>query len=390
MGSNIYLVVLVLWMKQVYESPKTLSNLLAIGNLPIVFFGMFLGLLIDRYSKKKIILWSDFASGFVLLVAYLILRHVSLSLDAQYIVIAFLTFLLGATSCLFESASAAILPFLVEKKDLAQANALHMSTDRIGSVVAQMLGGFFFSLFGLLPVMLANGISFVFSAVSEALIEPIRLDQRSKEQSPFQDFKEGFQHIFSSKGLKEYTALSMILNFSVAFSWVTFPFYVEDYLGKNEIWFVYILALQSLGIIVYSFASTKQKDAMGHYKNLYLGLCIIAVTTFMFLFPAGVLCLLSAFVLGLGKAMINTSMMTTLQNQTEEKYLGRVISVYHTVCFVAYPLGIAFWGRALEWSGRNYIMTFTTVALVFFISTVLVLISSRIRSYFGAEIHASK
>lgn len=380
-GSHIYLMVLILWLKQSYESPKILSNVLSLSYIPIVFFGIFFGAYIDWFSKKKIIVIADLLSGFALIITFLIFTYFDLDPITKLVVISVLTFLLGTGSCIFENTSASMIPEIVDKKDLMAANALNASTDVVGRAIAQLGSGFVFLLLGFFPIMLINGLSFIFSGVSEMFIVTRKKNVKKEKLKAFEELKKGLDYVYHHNGFRNYTLFSLALNFFIAFLHVTLPFYVGDYLGLDDTWFVYILAMQSLGMIFYSFSATIIRFSEDYFKNLNIGLALISVCLAGFIVKSAIFCLCVAGILGWAKSLINTNMMTAVQNKTESELLGRVLSIYHTICYIAIPAGIFFWGRIIELTNRNYVMIFLSSSLFFIMGVFFIFRNTAIKNY---------
>ena len=71
---------------------------------------------------------------------------------------------------LFNAATAAMLPDLVEARDYSRANAARSGVDSLSMIVGPVLGGVIYGLYGVKMVFLLNAVSFVLSAFCEQLI----------------------------------------------------------------------------------------------------------------------------------------------------------------------------------------------------------------------------
>ncbi|QOR34726.1 MFS transporter [Clostridium sp. 'deep sea'] len=167
LGSSMQLFALSLYVLDTTQSATMFSNVILLSMIPRIVLGPFAGVLADRVSRKKLIVILDAIAGFLtfLFVALLYCNN-GLSLTQIYI----FTLLLGMITVLFEPATAAIIPDIVEKEQLATINSVRRLILSFTTILAPLLGGILYSQLGLLIVMVLNGISFFLSSISEMFI----------------------------------------------------------------------------------------------------------------------------------------------------------------------------------------------------------------------------
>ena len=110
-------------------SATTMGLVLLSRSLPNVVLGPFISPLVDRYSKKAIMYISDVLRTFLSLIfpmAYMIDSIELLYLGAL---------LLGIVGVMFNPTQQAVLPSIVDKDDLAEANAINSGTSGIVSII---------------------------------------------------------------------------------------------------------------------------------------------------------------------------------------------------------------------------------------------------------------
>ena len=152
------------------RSNTAVSGMILSFMIPAVLFSVITGVFVDRWSKKKVILYTHLIRA-ALLLPFLI---PSLHLGLIYI----LTFLIAVTTQFFIPAESSIIPSLVPKRLIISANAV-FAFSLYGSIII----GYVFSG----PVLLWLGktytIVFLISLflISAIFISAIKLTVRKKE-----------------------------------------------------------------------------------------------------------------------------------------------------------------------------------------------------------------
>jgi MFS family permease len=169
------------------------SALLIVEFLPIVVIGFFAGRLIDRASRRWILVTCDAARAgvfFVLPFATTALQIVMLALVA------------GIATSLFRPAVYAGLPNLVSDESLPQANGILQTADNLTWTVGSLAGGALVAATSPDVAYVVNAVSF---AVSAVLILRIRDSFEEGEREPsrggWRDLKEGFALAVHSRAL---------------------------------------------------------------------------------------------------------------------------------------------------------------------------------------------
>jgi len=113
-------------------SPAVLVNLAAgVFILPFLLFSGFAGVLSDRFSKTRIILWMKVAE-----IAIMVAGGVAFHLRSMTLLLAIL-FLMGAQSAFFGPAKYGILPEMLRDHNLARANGVPVDVQEVGEIEAQ-------------------------------------------------------------------------------------------------------------------------------------------------------------------------------------------------------------------------------------------------------------
>jgi MFS family permease len=156
----------------------------ALQALPILFFSLFGGILVDRYSRRRLLLATQAAAILQALAFWLLTVTDAIQLWQIYV----LALLLGCVNCLDRPATRAFVMDLVGYEDLPNAVALRSSLAQMTRIIGPALGGMVIA-FGSVPLLfLLNTFSFLAMLASLMLINsqdlPVRAPQRSNERLP--------------------------------------------------------------------------------------------------------------------------------------------------------------------------------------------------------------
>ena len=214
-GSNMLQFALSLYVLAITGSATIFASILSISILPRLLLSPIAGVFGDWFDRKKSIVILDFLNGLMLGVfAALYIIKGGLSLFLIYL----LVILLEITEIFFGSAMSAVLPSLVKKEELMEANSLNSLVMNIGNILSPILGAILYSSLGFNIILILSSISFVLSAISEMFIN-IPKSHKKPEKIGIKSFKtdlmEGIDIIKSNRLISTLIGLGTIINFSI-------------------------------------------------------------------------------------------------------------------------------------------------------------------------------
>lgn len=174
------------------SSPAAAGILLLCRTLPWSIIMPFAGTLADRFSRRKIMIWTDIARGFLALVFLFV--KTSDDLWIAYVG----AIILSTATAFFDGAKNAATPNLAGRDGLLSGMALMFSSRFLLMALGSALGGLASAYFGYEVAFIINGLSFFASAFSIWLIpeEAMREDETAhREKEPFlTELKEGLTY----------------------------------------------------------------------------------------------------------------------------------------------------------------------------------------------------
>ena len=352
--------VALLWF--VYELTGSALKMTVVGllqTLPPLLFGPLIGVYLDRFRKKPVMIAVDLLRTLMILLIPLLYLMGALTLDRLYI----LVFITAIVSTIFGPALASAVPLIAPKDRLTAANALMQSTTNVGLLVGPAVGGIGIALMGAQNVLYLDAATFLLSALC---LMPIRIHEtlvhagstsKSKgwTDGVAQDLLAGFRFVF----VEQKTVLLLMVTatlYSVGVSAFVFllPVFAKDVLAVGPVQLGWLWSSLGVGMLLASLglASITQGDVSRRLRIISGSLAIggLAVGALGFLqtpLAAGAV----IAVIGGSTAMFTPLVWTMLQELTPTHLLGRVFTSFATGGMASSMAGMAGFGWAADTIG---------------------------------------
>lgn len=316
-----------------------LGLVLAARAIPSLAFLLISGVVADRMSRRLVMLASDGVRATV----HLTVAALFVSGHATVAAFAILEALFGAADAFFEPATTGLVPELVPKESLQQANAfLSLSRNTI-SVAAPAISGVVVVTAGPAWAFAIDGLSFVVSGICLAMLR-VPPKERTGEHAPFlRDLAEGWRYVASQRWLWFTIATFAINNIFFTAFFVLGPLIALESLDGPKSWGL-ISAAGAIGALLGSVAAvrwTMRKPLLASY----------ILTPLM----APPLLLLSrptaAWSIAIAQAVAfvaisfgNTLWFTVMQQHVPEDKISRSSAVDYFGSFILSPIAFALVG----------------------------------------------
>lgn len=377
-GSQVTAITLIYWLKEqlALASIMGLSSMLL--SLFIALSSPFGGVLADKYSRKRIIVCCDIVSGVTSLLLPFLLYVFPDNLYLLVGGILLMQIVFGVSLGLFDPAYSALLSNVVSKQQLPLANGIKNATIQGSMLVGQASGFFLFGIFGISTILIANGISFLLSALCESWVKEPPLSSAAKNEAEqpakssfFADMKQGFVYIQQHTALRSLLILIGGVNLFIGPFVVLLPFFVEDTLQVPTYWYGYLIGAFGVGGLFgyLSLPALKNKITDWNFAGrvIFMG---FSGTLFMVSVISNVYYTMIFFALAGGLfGLINTMIETAILSGTDNAIRGRVMSSYRIITRLALPSGMLIAGFLVDFTAISISQLFiVSSALVFIIS----------------------
>ncbi|MBT5551952.1 MAG: MFS transporter [Nitrospina sp.] len=175
------------------DSGMAMAGAMMAKLLPIVLVSPIAGVVVDRVSRKSVMIVSDLLRCVVVLGFLLVEDQGALWLVYALVIIEI------SLSGFFEPARSAIIPSLVPKNDLVTANALSGSTWSVMLAFGAALGGGIVYLFGIKIAFLVDASTFLLSAwfISRIPREESSASAESPKQTGYQELTNAIRYLMA-------------------------------------------------------------------------------------------------------------------------------------------------------------------------------------------------
>jgi dTMP kinase len=187
-------------------SSIAIAGIMVAKIVPSLLIGSVLGVLVDRFDRRRLMIACDVINGILCLGLVGASASSALTPGAALAIIYTVTFLMEICNLLFVPAKNALIPMIVEERDLASANGLSYTTQQVSMIIGLVASGAIVSVFAMflktiiaanVPILSAavasqpgligpqggivlDSISFMFSAALVATIH-VRRNQRTEK-----------------------------------------------------------------------------------------------------------------------------------------------------------------------------------------------------------------
>ncbi len=308
------------------------GELLIANILPAVFIGLLLGPVVDRFSRKWLMIGSDVGR----LAVFLLLPFAGSA--AEVVVLAALA---GIGNAFFRPAVLAGIPNLVSAGELGTANALLQLVEWTATALGPLLGGVIVAASGPNLAYLVNAVTFGVSAVLVALI-PARLLQSDRPigRGQWSDLAEGYSVVRHTRALLCVLVVWSIVMAASGIINVAEVFLARESFSAGDFGFGLLWAGSGIGLVIGGLAAAPLIE-----RNLGA-----AYVRFLAIFAVGLGCTAAApnvwvgaaamVLFGFGNGGALVANITLVQRGAPDRVRGRAFTLLMSVNYAF--LGLSF------------------------------------------------
>jgi MFS family permease len=191
------------------NSPLELSKISVVMFLPALVFSPFSGVLVDRWNTKRVLVITDVARA----TAVALIPLARLAFDTPLVAYG-VVFVLYTLNVFFLPARSAIMPELVEKEHLLDANSITIFGMILATIFGSTIGGFIVSNWGWKTAFYLDSLSYFVSVAALAAIRYIPQKREASAERPYtlsrprrfsqlySDFREGWRLILQARNVR--------------------------------------------------------------------------------------------------------------------------------------------------------------------------------------------
>jgi MFS family permease len=326
---------------------------------PLLFFGLWGGVLADRYSKRALLVWAQCAMA----VCATVLAVLTLTGRIELIHIYVLAFLLGAATAVHNPARQAFVNEMVGVELLRNAIALNAGSFQFSRLVGPAVGGLVVAAFGSGVAFAINAASFIPATVMLLLLRRRELHLAPPVKRKRGQLVDGLRYVARTPALR----WRMLVVVSTGIFGMNMPVILVAYAKIVFVSGANVYGLLNTAVAVGAVAGAVVAARRTDFR---LGALLLSLATFGLLnVLVGLTPWLIGFVVMLVLQGYSSITMLTMANAgiqliCEPQFLGRVMSLYSLVMFGGVPFGALLLGWVTQTAGPAAAIMTSGAALI--------------------------
>ena len=261
-GTYLAAIALIVTIYDKTQSGVWVAALLIVDFLPIVLVGLLLGPLLDRLSRRNLMIFSDLVRCAVFAALPFVDRPAG---------IVGLAAVSGIATGLFTPAVYAGLPNLVPEEELTNANSLLQTVETLAWMIGPILGGVLVTVWGRTVPFAVNSVTFLLSAVLVSRIDERRLrSAESLTRGYWRDVTDGLRLVVTARPLRTVLIVWNIAILGSAAINVAEVEFAKKTLGAGNLGYAAFVAGSGMGLALGSFLSAPALAQVGLRRH-YVG-----------------------------------------------------------------------------------------------------------------------
>ena len=329
-GDLMYSVAIGYWVYEQTGSSGLMGIMSAISMFVTMFLSPFSGSIVDKCNRKWVLVGMDVMQGVVMLAIGLLAYLGRLNVPGVLIA----AFLAALGSVFYSPAVSTLMIDIIPHDDMTRGQSVFSGSNALISMVGTAFSGVMVAFFGVPLIVVLNGLSNLYSAVSELFIHVPRTVQQGAQisaKSILRDSRAAVRMIFSDNCLRLFVPSALVLNLLGSGPLaLVLPFCMEK--GFTVDMYGYLMAVWTaaslicvlvLGVVKLKPQARFWVMAIGFTGSvLFFGLTYIA----RHFIPLCVMAFLASFTNCAGNTIFNASLMLALPEENRGAILGFIQS----------------------------------------------------------------
>jgi MFS family permease len=344
-----------------------------LGSIPILILSLFGGILADRLNKRNILITTQ-VIFMCLAFTLAILTQLKLITPYQIMAIAVLN---GVVMAFDAPARQSIVIELVGKANLFNAIALNSVAFNSSRIIGPALAGILVAGIGMSGCFYINGISFLAVIVALYSIRTGHLHIPVKSQGAFRDLIDGLNFIRNNRLILALIGIVGVVSLFGVAHVVLMPVFANDILNVGIKGLGVLMSAAGAGALFGALILARLGDFK--YKGKLLISSAMAFSLSLVVFSLSKNYFLSIFALilvGFSSVTAIALVNTLLQTKVEDRFRGRVMSVFMITFAGMMPFGNLIAGGLAHTMGVSFAVMFGGIICALFFTAVSFLFPS--------------
>ncbi len=326
LGDLMYSVAIGYWVYEQTGSSALMGVMSAISMFVTMFLSPFCGSIVDKCNRKWVLVGMDLMQCVVMLTVGILAYLGKLSTPGVLIA----AFLAALGSVFYSPAISTLMIDIIPHNDMVRGQSIFSGVNSLINMVGSAVSGVLVAFFGVPLIVILNGLSNLYSAVTELFVTVPRTVQQGRQvsvKSVLNDSRAAVKAIFSESSLKVFVPCALLINLLGA-GWMSLilpfcmekGFSVEEYGYLMSIWTAAtLICVMLLGVIKFKSKARFWIMAIGFSASV---LVMVSAYLSNIFWLTGVLAFFGAFLNCAGNTVFNASLMLALPEENRGAILG--------------------------------------------------------------------
>ena len=315
--------------------------------IPVLFIGVFAGVLADNYDRRKVMLGANLGMAAV---SAVLAALAWLEVVAPWSLL-LMTLLIGCGFALNGPAWQASVRLQVPHEDLPQAISLNSIAFNMARSVGPAIGGVLLSLSGPKLAFTVNALSYALMIAVLLRWRPRATGRRDKH-AVFPAIGAALRFCANSSPIRRVLARGFAFGLGATAYQALIPLVVREQVGGNETDFGLVLGAFGVGSVLTALWIGPARRRLGPETIVSGAMAVSALSLAGLAWSASVPQAMAARLFaGGGQVAALTSLNVSMQLRSPEEILGRCLAIFQALAFGGFAVGSWVWGMVSDAAG---------------------------------------
>ncbi|BAH07279.1 macrolide efflux MFS transporter Mef(A) [Clostridium kluyveri] len=353
--SAILQMTIIFYLTEKTQSAVVLSMASLIGFLPYAVFGPAIGVLVDRYDRKMIMICADL----IIASAGGVLAVIAIYMELPVWIVMVVLFIRSVGTAFHSPALSAVTPLLVPEEELTKCAGYSQSLQSISYILSPAAAAFLYSVWELNAIIAIDVVGAVIACIAVALVHipKVNIEQESLKRNFIGEMKQGLFVLKENKGL--FTLLLIGTLYMLVYMPINalYPLISMEHFGGTPMHIsiteiAYASGMLTGGLLLGLFGGYKKRITLITASIFMMGVSL----TISGLLPSNefIFFVLCCGIMGLSVPFYSGVQTALFQEKIKPEYLGRVFSLTGSVISLAMPFGLILSGAFADRIGVSH------------------------------------
>lgn len=356
---------------QTTGSGTAVGEILAIEYVPLLIFGVYGGSIVDRFSRRKLVISTQLILGVLAIALGLVTAHHA---DVSWMYV--LALLRGLVNCIALPAASAFLSEIVPGEQIRSAVSLNGVGFNTARVVGPAIATALISAYGISTCFYVNAVTF-FAFV--ALLKNVKPIRHLEEPEPTKkSVLQGLHYVWNKPELRAGIVIMLAVGTFLYNSQIFLPLIDRSFYGNHINIYAVMLVVYAAGNVIAAFLGAAGKPPTNRMLLNGTALYIALVAIEAIAAPNHYLGWLVLFAWGMASGNFNSRINTCIQLHSSDAMKGRTMALWNVVVWGTTAIGAPIVGFIAQHYGPRASLLFAACSTTVFLAYAFSILRERL------------